>query len=140
MDKTKLRAAEQRDGHYLLRSNLTGEDPAVLWTRYVQLTQIESVFRSLKSELSIRPIGHQLEHRADAHVLIAFLAYSLQVTLKNRLRMHAPGLTPAAVFEKLATIQGVLSTATHFMLRSYKEHGFLIQGKAEESERLKVAP
>jgi transposase len=107
VDKAKLKATEQRDGHYLLRSNLTGEDPAVLWTRYVQLTQIESVFRSLKSELSIRPIGHQLEHRADAHVLVAFLAYSLQVTLKNRLMMHAPGLTPAAVFEKLATIQMV---------------------------------
>jgi transposase len=105
VDKAKLKATQQRDGHYLLRSNLTGEDPAVLWTRYVQLTQIESVFRSLKSELSIRPIGHQLEHRADAHVLVAFLAYSLQVTLKNRLMMHAPGLTPAAVFEKLATIQ-----------------------------------
>jgi transposase len=79
-DKTKLKAAEQRDGHYLLRSNLVGEDPAVLWTRYVQLTQIESVFRSLKSELGIRPIYHQLEHRADAHVLIAFLAAGLQVT------------------------------------------------------------
>ncbi|MGO9639054.1 MAG: IS1634 family transposase [Terracidiphilus sp.] len=107
VDKAKLKAAEQRDGHYLLRSNLTGEDPAVLWTRYVQLTQIESVFRSLKSELSIRPIRHQLEHRADAHVLVAFLAYCLQVTLKNRLTRHAPGLTPAAVFDKLATIQMV---------------------------------
>ena len=83
------------------------EDPAVLWTRYVQLTQIESVFRSLKSELGIRPIYHQLEHRADAHVLIAFLAYCLQVTLKNRLLIHAPGLTPSAVLEKLATIQMV---------------------------------
>jgi transposase len=107
VDKAKLKRAQQRDGHYLLRSNLTDEDPAVLWTRYVQLTQIESVFRSLKSELGIRPIYHQLEHRADAHVLIAFLAYSLQVTLKNRLMIHAPGLTPAAVFEKLATIQMV---------------------------------
>src|SRR5437870_5421791 len=106
-DKAKLKAAEQRDGHYLLRSNLTGEDPAVLWTRYVQLTQIESVFRSLKTELGIRPIYHQLEHRADAHVLIAFLAYCLQVTLKNRLMIHAPGLTPASVFDKLSTIQMV---------------------------------
>jgi transposase len=105
VDKAKLKGAQQRDGHYLLRSNLTGEDPAVLWTRYVQLTQIESVFRSLKNELGIRPIYHQLEHRADAHVLIAFLAYCLQVTLKNQLMIHAPGLTPAAVFEKLATIQ-----------------------------------
>ena len=107
VDKQKLNAAQQRDGHYLLRSNLTGEDPAVLWTRYVQLTQIESVFRSLKSELGIRPIHHQLEHRADAHVLIAFLAYCLQVTLKNRVMLHAPGLTPTAVLEKLATIQMV---------------------------------
>ena len=107
VDKPKLKKAEDRDGHYLLRSNLTGEDPAVLWTRYVQLTQIEDVFRSLKSELGIRPVYHQLEHRADAHVLIAFLAYCLQVTLKNRAMIHAPGLTPASILEKLATIQMV---------------------------------
>jgi transposase len=105
VDKTKLKNAELRDGHYLLRSNLTDADPAVLWTRYVQLTQIESVFRSLKSELGIRPIFHRLEHRVDAHILIAFLAYSLQVTLKHRLLIHAPGLTPTAVLEKLASIQ-----------------------------------
>jgi transposase len=107
VDKPKLNATQQRDGHYLLRSNLTSEDPAVLWARYVQLTQIESVFRSLKSELGIRPIYHPLEHRADAHVLIAFLAYCLQVTLKNRIMIHAPGLTPTAILEKLATIQMV---------------------------------
>jgi transposase len=105
VDKNKLQEAELRDGHYLLRSNVTGADPAVLWTRYVQLTQIESAFRSLKSELGIRPIYHHLEHRVDAHILIAFLAYCLQVTLKNRLSLHAPGLTPTAVMEKLAMIQ-----------------------------------
>jgi transposase len=105
VDKNKLRAAQQRDGHYLLRSNLTAEDPAVLWTRYVQLTQIEAVFRSLKSELGIRPVYHRLERRVDAHILVAFLAYCLQVTLKNRLQIHAPGLTPTAVLEKLSTIQ-----------------------------------
>jgi transposase len=105
VDKPKLNAAQLRDGHYLLRSNLTAEDPELLWTRYVQLTQIESAFRSLKSELRVRPIYHQLEHRADAHILIAFLAYCLQVTLKNRLMVHAPGLTPASAMEKMATIQ-----------------------------------
>jgi len=105
LDKTKLQQAEQRDGHYLLRSNLTAEDPAVLWTRYVQLTQIEAAFRTLKSELGIRPIYHRLERRIDAHILIAFLAYCLQVTLKNRLLVHAPGLTPHAVLEKLQRIQ-----------------------------------
>ena len=105
VDLDKRKQAELRDGHYLLRSNLTDGDPVVLWARYVQLTQIEAVFRSLKSELGIRPIYHQLEHRVDAHILVAFLAYSLQVTLKHRLLIHAPGLTPAAVLEKLGSIQ-----------------------------------
>jgi transposase len=105
VDKKKLQTAQQRDGHYLLRSNLTAENPEILWTLYVQLTQIEAVFRSLKSELGIRPIYHQLEHRADAHILIAFLAYCLQITLKQRLLIHAPGLTPAAVLENLASVQ-----------------------------------
>jgi len=104
-DKVKLRQAEQRDGHYLLRSNLTAEDPAVLWSRYIQLTQIEAAFRSLKSDLGLRPIYHRLDRRIEAHIFVAFLAYCLQVTLKNKLQIHAPGLTPTAVLEKLATVQ-----------------------------------
>lgn len=105
VDKIKLQQAEHRDGHYLLRSNLTAEDPAVLWTRYIQLTNIEAAFRSLKSDLGLRPIHHRLEGRVEAHIFVAFLAYCLQVTLKNRLRNQAPGLSPQAVMEKLATIQ-----------------------------------
>jgi transposase len=105
VDKAKLKAAQHRDGHYLLRTNLVAEDPAVLWDRYMQLVQIEAAFKCLKSELGIRPIYHQLEHRVDAHILIAFLAYCLTVTLKQRLQTHAPGLTPRAVLEKLAAIQ-----------------------------------
>jgi transposase len=105
LDKARLKEAELRDGHYLLRTNLVAEDPAVLWDRYVQLTQIEAAFKCLKSDLGIRPIHHQLEHRVDAHILVAFLAYCLTVTLRHRLRLHAPGLTPRAVLEKLAGIQ-----------------------------------
>jgi transposase len=105
VDKQKLRQAELRDGHYLLRSNLVGEDPAVLWTRYIQLTQIEAAFKTMKSELGIRPIHHQLQHRVEAHILVAFLAYCLVVTLKSRLQALAPGLTPHAVLEKLGAIQ-----------------------------------
>jgi hypothetical protein len=89
----------------LLRSNLTGEDPAVLWERYVQLTQIEAAFKTMKSELGLRPIYHQLGHRVEAHILVAFLAYCLLVTLKNRLQALAPGLTPRAVLETLAPLQ-----------------------------------
>lgn len=105
LDKDRLKQAEHRDGYYLLRSNLTAEDPAVIWKLYVQLTQIEAVFRSLKSELDIRPIYHQKEDRIDAHIFIAFLAYCLQVTLKNRAMAYAPGLTPQAILEKLGAIQ-----------------------------------
>ena len=105
VDKTKLKDAQLRDGHYLLRTNLVAEDPAVLWDRYMQLVQIEAAFKCLKSELGIRPIYHQLEHRVEAHILVAFLAYCLTMTLKWRLQVHAPGLTPRAVLEKLAAIQ-----------------------------------
>lgn len=105
VDKAKLKDAELRDGHYLLRTNLVAEDPAVLWDRYIQLTQIEAAFKCLKSDLGIRPIYHQLEHRVEAHILVAFLAYCLSITLKHRLQMHAAGLTPAAVLEKLSAIQ-----------------------------------
>lgn len=104
VDKKKLEKAELRDGHYLLRSNLVGEDPEVLWERYLQLTQIEAVFKSLKSDLGLRPIYHWVDKRVEAHILVAFLAYCLSVTLKKRLQAHAPGLTPNAVMEKLATI------------------------------------
>ena len=94
-----------RDGHYLLRTNLVAEDPAVLWDRYMQLVQVEAAFKSLKSDLGIRPIHHQLEHRVEAHILVAFLAYCLTATLRRRLQEQAPGLTPRAVLEKLAAIQ-----------------------------------
>jgi transposase len=104
-DRKRLREAQLRDGHYLLRTNLVAEDPAVLWDRYMQLTQIEAAFKCLKSELGIRPIYHQLEHRVEAHILVAFLAYCLSVTLKHRLQAHAPGLTPRAVLDKLASVQ-----------------------------------
>jgi transposase len=104
-DKEKLRQAELRDGHYLLRSNLTGEDPGVLWERYIQLTQIEAAFKTMKSELGLRPIYHQIGHRVEAHILVAFLAYCLLVTLKNRLQALAPGLTARAVLEAIAPIQ-----------------------------------
>jgi transposase len=105
LDKARLKEAERRDGHYLLRTNLVAEDPAVLWDRYMQLTQIEAAFKCLKSDLGIRPIFHQREHRVEAHSLVAFLAYCLIVTLQHRLTAHAPGLTPRAVLEKLGSIQ-----------------------------------
>jgi hypothetical protein len=91
----------------LLRSNLTGEDPAALWRYYIQLTEIEQAFKELKSDLAIRPVHHQTDERIEAHIFVAFIAYCLQVTLKHRLKVLAPVLTPRAALEKLAPIQMV---------------------------------
>lgn len=103
--KKKLRVQRRREGRYLLRSNLPAADPAKLWAMYLLLAEIEAAFRSLKTDLRVRPIHHQLERRIEAHIFVAFLAYCLQVTLRAKLRPLAPGLTPRAVLEKLACIQ-----------------------------------
>jgi transposase len=105
--KDKLRQTLRSEGHYLLRSNLGREDPALLWQHYVQLSEVEAVFRDLKNDLAIRPIYHQKDSRIEAHVFVSFLAYCLYVTLRQRLRALAPGLTPRAVIEKLSSLQMV---------------------------------
>jgi transposase len=105
--KAKLRQVRRREGRYLLRTNLTGSDPALLWRYYIQLVQVEEAFKNLKGDLSIRPIFHYKESRIEAHIFVSFLAYCLHVTLQHRLREHAPGLTPRAVLAKFASMQMV---------------------------------
>jgi len=77
---------ESREGAYLLRTNLQADTAEQLWVKYMQLTEAEASFRALKSELSIRPVFHQLEPRVKAHVMVAFLGYALWVTLKHLLK------------------------------------------------------
>jgi transposase len=103
--KETLRAVRRREGHYLLRTNLSQRQPSAIWEFYTLLTQIEEAFKNLKGDLAIRPIFHQKESRIEAHIMVAFLAYCLHVTLRHKLRRHAPGLTPRAVLEKFSTIQ-----------------------------------
>jgi len=105
LNRQKLRVVRRREGRYLLRSNLCREDPAKLWEFYMQLTQVEEAFKTIKGDLAIRPIYHQREERVEAHIFIAFLAYCVQVTLSRRLRDLAPGLTARSVLEKFAAIQ-----------------------------------
>ena len=88
-----------------MRTNLTENDPAQLWSYYLQLVAVEEAFKTLKGDLAIRPIFHQQEARIEAHIFIAFLAYCLHVTLGRRLHALAPGLTPRSVLEKFAAIQ-----------------------------------
>jgi transposase len=105
INRAKFRDAYRREGRYLLRSNQPEQVPAMLWEYYVQLIQVEEAFKHLKGDLGIRPIFHQLAHRIEAHIFIAFISYCLHVTLRRRLRDLAPGLTPRAVLEKFSAMQ-----------------------------------
>jgi len=105
LDRAKLRRVRRREGRYLLRTNLTDDDPARLWGLYLQLVSVEEAFRNLKGDLAIRPIFHQDAARIEAHIFIAFLAYCLHVTLGRRLHALAPGLTPRSAIEKFAAVQ-----------------------------------
>jgi hypothetical protein len=105
LNRKKLRRARRREGRYLLRTNLTENDPALLWQYYIQLVAVEQAFKNLKQDLAVRPVFHQNEHRIEAHIFIAFLAYCLQVTLQRRLHALAPGLTVRSALEKFAAVQ-----------------------------------
>jgi transposase len=105
LNREKLRQVRRHEGRYLLRTNLADRDPADLWQFYVQLTEVEAAFKNLKDDLQLRPIHHQLEHRIEAHIFVAFLAYCLHVTLRARLKPLAPGLTSRAVLDKMAAVQ-----------------------------------
>ncbi len=105
LNRKKLRTTRRREGRYLLRTNLTDNDPALLWQYYIQLVAVEEAFKNLKGDLAIRPIFHKDEKRIEAHIFIAFLAYCLHITLTRRLHALAPGLTARSALEKFAAVQ-----------------------------------
>lgn len=103
------------EGCYLLRTNLTETDPAVLWKRYIQLTEAEWAFRITKDELEIRPIWHQKSERVQAHILVCFLAYVLWKALAQWMKAAGLGDAPRTLLGELAKIKSgdvVLPTAT----------------------------
>jgi len=132
----KLRQVRRREGRYLLRSNLSPDDPGKLWQFYIQLTQVEGAFKDLKDDLSLRPIFHQLEHRIEAHIFVAFLAYCLHVNLRARLRPLAPGLTPRSVLEKFAAMQML---DAHFPTTDGRELVFCRYTQPERDHKMLLA-
>ncbi len=103
------------EGCYLLRTNLTETDPAVLWKRYIQLTEAEWAFRITKDELEIRPIWHQKQERVQAHILVCFLAYVLWKALAQWMKAAGLGDAPRTLLRELAKIKSgdvVLPTVT----------------------------
>lgn len=105
LDRKKLRTLRLREGRYLLRTNLSADNPELLWRCYMQLVFVEEAFRTLKGDLGLRPIYHHKAQRIEAHLFVAFLAYCLSITLRQRLKALAGGLMPRVVLEKLAGLQ-----------------------------------
>ena len=101
----KMTWAKMREGSYLLRTNLKGETPEVLWEKYMQLVEVEASFRTFKSELAIRPIWHHKRSRTQAHILVAFLGYALWVTLKHMLKRKGFPLSPMKALHRAGRIQ-----------------------------------
>jgi hypothetical protein len=105
LDRNKLRTVRSREGRYLLRTNLSADNPELVWRCYMQLVFVEEAFRTLKGDLGLRPIYHHKAERIEAHLFVAFLAYCLSITLRQRLKALAGGLMPRVVFEKLTALQ-----------------------------------
>ena len=102
LDRARLRTVRRREGRYLLRTNLSADNPELLWRCYMQLVFVEEAFRTFKGDLGLRPIYHHKAQRIEAHLFVAFLAYCLSITLRQRLKALAGGLMPRVVLEKLA--------------------------------------
>jgi hypothetical protein len=89
-------------GVYCLRTNALTWDSEQLWRTYVMLTDLEAVFRSLKSELGLRPVYHQTAERAEGHLFITVLAYQFVQIIRRRLQAH--GIT-----ERWSTLRAILA-------------------------------
>jgi len=90
-----------------LRSNVTDWTAEELWNAYIQLTEEEAAFRIHKSDLAIRPIWHQKTERAEAHILVCFLAYVLWKTLAQLCKRAGLGDEPRRVLDALAEIRSI---------------------------------
>lgn len=87
-------------GVYKLRTTLTDWEDEVIWRTYTMLTDLESVFRSLKSELGMRPVYHQIEERCDGHLFITVLAYQAVQLIRKKLKEHGINESWASLREK----------------------------------------
>ena len=100
-----VHSAAQREGCYLLRSNVVDWTAAELWRAYMQLTDAEAAFRMQKDQLKLRPVWHQTAERVQAHILVCFLAYVLRKTLEGWSQRAGLGRSTMTLLEEFARIQ-----------------------------------
>ena len=103
IDKQKLADAQTLDGVYILKTDRTDLESDKLWSLYMMLQRVERSFRYLKSNLGIRPIYHQLQHRSDGHIFISILAYHLLHSIEQMLLAHGEHRSWPTINEELQT-------------------------------------
>lgn len=133
IDRVKFRKWYQREGRYLLRSNLSAQAPDRLWEMYLRLVEVEEAFRNLKGDLAIRPIFHSKESRIEAHIFVAFLTYCLHVTLRAKLKQCAGGLTTRTA---LAVMGGMQMMNVHFPTTDGRQLIFRRYTKPERNQAI----
>ncbi len=84
--KPKPGSAASLPGVYCLRTTNMDFNEEQLWKIYTMLTNLESVFRSLKTDLGLRPVHHQIEKRVEGHLFISVLAYYIVHSLRMKLK------------------------------------------------------
>jgi len=105
--------ARQTEGHYLLRTNITDWEPQRLWEAYINLTDAEEAFRIHKSDLHLRPVWHQTDHRIKAHIFVCFLSFVLWKSFGLMCKQAGLGDEPRRVYneiKKICMVDVVLTT------------------------------
>ena len=103
-------SAAAHPGVYCLRTTLVEQDNATLWRTYIMLTELESVFRSLKTDLGLRPVFHRVDRRVEGHLFISVLAYHFVHTLRLQLKQHGINDSWNTLRQTLATQHRVTVT------------------------------
>ena len=94
-------------GSYILRTNWSETDPKTLWNTYIQLTEVEDSFRTVKHDLGMRPIFHQKPHRTHSHILVCFLALALWRTLQQWMKASGLGTNPRKLLAEIRQIKSL---------------------------------
>jgi len=84
---SKISYKQKKPGVYCLRTNRDDLDEQTFWDIYIMLTDLEAAFRSLKTELGLRPIYHHKTRRVDGHIFITVLAYHIMHTIRSKLKV-----------------------------------------------------
>jgi transposase len=106
-NEERYRWAMEIGGSYILRTNWSETDPRTLWNTYIQLTEVEDSFRTVKHDLGMRPIFHQKPHRTHSHILVCFLALALWRTLQQWMKASGLGTTPRKLLEEIREIKSL---------------------------------